>query len=77
MLSSSLRSSDHYIPVKYRPLVKAAKEAGGAFREAYVAEAAINVKRIEVMLEGWAHKRIRFTAQGARDTVQTKTEYGN
>jgi hypothetical protein len=64
----ALCSSDHYIPIEYRPLVKAAKETGGAFREAYVAQAAIDVERVEVVLESRAHRNIRFKAHGARYT---------
>ena len=51
--------SPHKIFIKYPPLIDTAKYTCPPLREAKVPQAAINVKWIYVVLDGWGHESTR------------------
>jgi hypothetical protein len=75
ILSAFSEVPQNYIPVEYRPLVKPAEETRGALREAYVAKAAIHVKRVEVVFESRAHIVLRFTSARKSRRQKSNTEH--
>jgi hypothetical protein len=55
------------VPPEYGPLIKAADEPCGAFWQADVTKAAVNVQGIKIVLKGWAHNILRIEQRVARN----------
>jgi hypothetical protein len=62
--------STHYVSVEYGSFVKPAQKTRGAFRYSNVTETAINMKGVQKVLEGRAHKQPPDDKRGAREQIQ-------